>query len=159
MDFLDIEINEKLFIRILIVSIIVVIMYLALTMSSLLIFKSYKLGPNTSTNDEEINTHIDLLEKTGSKKIEISGWAYKEGEAIGKVKCNYVLKNQETGKMYLMRTQMEKNINISEEEHKMAGIHAQCLLFGMPKGMYDIYVLYQNDSSDILAFTLISVEI
>ena len=40
MDFLDIEINEKLFIRILIVSIIVVIMYLALTMSSLLIFKS-----------------------------------------------------------------------------------------------------------------------
>ena len=159
MDFLDIEINEKLFIRILIVSIIVVIMYLALTMSSLLIFKSYKLGPNTSTNDEGINTHIDLLEKTGSKKIEISGWAYKEGESIGKVKCNYVLKNQETGKMYLMRTKMEKNININEEEHKMAGIHAQCLLFGMPKGMYDIYVLYQNDSEDILAFTLISVEI
>lgn len=158
MDFLDIEINEKLFIRILIVSIIAVIIYLALTMSSLLIFKSYKLGPNTSTNDEEINTHIDLLEPS-NKKIEISGWAYKEGEAIGKVKCNYVLKNQETGKMYLMRTQMEENINIKEEEHKMAGLHAQCLLFGMPKGMYDIYVLYQNDSEDILSFTLISVEL
>lgn len=155
MDFLDIEINEKIFIRILIVSIIAVIIFLALTMSSLLIFKSYKLGPNTSTNDENINTHIDLLE-ISNKKIEIAGWAYKEGEAIGKVKCNYVLKNQETGKMYLMRTQMEENINIEEEEHKMAGLHAQCLLFGIPKGTYDIYVLYQNDSEDILAFTLIS---
>lgn len=158
MDFLDIEINEKLFIKILIVSIVAVTLFLALTMSSLLIFKSYKLGPNTSTNDEGINTHIDLLE-TSNKKIEISGWAYKEGEAIEKVNCNYVLKNQETGKMYLMKTKMEENINIEEEEHKMAGLHAQCLLFGIPKGMYDIYVLYQNDSEDILSFTLISVEI
>lgn len=158
MNFLDIEINEKLFIKILIVSIIVVIIFLAFTMSSLLVFKSYKLGPNTSVNDENINTHIDLLEHN-NKKIEIAGWAYKEGEAIGKVKSNYVLKNQETGKMYLMRTQMEENINIQEEEHKMAGLHAQCLLFGIPKGMYDIYVLYQNDDENILAFTLISVEL
>ncbi len=158
MEFLDIEINQKIFVRILIVSIIAVIIFLALTMSSLLVFKSYEIGPNTSMDDDLINTHIDLLE-TDSKKIEISGWAYKEGEPIGTVNCNYVLKNQETGKMYLMRTQMEENINIVEEEHKMAGIHAQCLLFGMPKGMYDIYVLYQNDSEDILSFTLISVEI
>ena len=158
MDFLDIEINEKLFIKILIVCIVLVIVYLAFTMSSLLIFKSYTLGPSTSVNDEGINTHIDLLEHD-DKKIEISGWAYKEDAPIGKVNCNYVLKHQETGKMYLMRTQMEENINIQEEEHKMAGIHAQCLLFGMPKGMYDIYVLYQNDSKDILSFTLISVEL
>lgn len=162
MEFLNIEINEKLFIKILAVSIIMVIVYLAFTMSSLLIFKSYTLGPNTSVNDENINTHIDLLEpspKKNPKKLEISGWAYKEGEAIGTVNSNYVLKNQETGKMYLMRTQMEENINIKEEEHKMAGLHAQCLLFGIPKGMYDIYVLYQNDGEDILAFTLISVEL
>lgn len=162
MEFLNIEINEKLFIKILAVCIIIVIVYLAFTMSSLLIFKSYTLGPNTSVNDEKINTHIDLLEtspKNNPKKIEISGWAYKEGEAIGTVKSNYVLKNQETGKMYLMRTQMEENINIQEEEHKIAGLHAQCLLFGIPKGMYDIYVLYQNDGEDILAFTLISVEL
>lgn len=159
MDFLNIEINEKIFVRILIVSIVVVIMFLALTMSSLLVFKSYELGPNTSIDNHElINTHIDLLEPS-SKKIEIAGWAYKEGEPIGTVNCNYVLKNQETGKMYLMRTQMEENINITEEEHKLAGIHAQCLTFGIPKGMYDIYVLYQNDSEDILSFTLISTEI
>ena len=111
MDFLDIEINEKLFTKILIWSIIFIIIYLAFTMSSLLIFKSYTLGPNTSVNDEGINTHIDILEHD-SKKIEIAGWAYSEDEPIGIVNCNYVLKNQETGKMYLMRTQMEENINI-----------------------------------------------
>lgn len=159
MDFLNIEINEQLLKKVIIAAIILLIIYLAFTMSSLLVFKSYTLGPNTSVNGEEINTHIDLLESEG-KKVEISGWAYKEGEEIGRVKCNYVLKNQETGKMYLMRTKMEENINLlDDEEHKMAGLHAQCLKFGVPKGWYDIYVLYQNDGEDILAFTLISVEL
>ena len=160
MEFLDIEINKKIFIRILAISIIAIIIFLALIMSSLLIFKSYKIGPNTIVVEEEgvINTHIDLLEISG-KKIEISGWAYKDDQPIGKVNCNYVLKNKETGKMYLMRTKMEENINIPGEDHKRAGLHAQCLTFGIPKGMYDIYVLYQNDGEDILAFTLISREI
>ena len=158
MDFLDFEIDKKSFIKLLIIFGILIIAFLALKMSSLLIFTSYKLGPNTSVNDEFINTHIDILEKDG-KKLEIAGWAFKEGEAIGVVNCNYVIKNQETGKMYLMRTQMEDNINIVEEEHKKAGIHAQCLVFGIPKGWYDIYVLYRNDGEDILANTDISVEI
>lgn len=159
MDFLDIEITESLVKKIIVASIIVLVVYLAITMSSLLVFKSYTLGVDTSVNGEDINTHIDLLESEG-KKIEISGWAYKEGKEIGTVNCNYVLKNQETGKMYLMRTKMEENINLLEdEEHKMAGLHAQCLKLGLPKGWYDIYVLYQNDGEDILAFTLISVEV
>lgn len=158
MEFLDIEINEKKYIKILIISIILVIVYLAFTMSSLLIFKSYTLGPNTSVNDEEINTHIDILEKSG-KKIEIAGWAYKEGDEITTVNSNYVLKHQESGKMYLMRTQMEENTNLKDEKIKLAGIHAQCLLIGIPKGRYDIYVLYQNGEEDILANTLIYVDL
>lgn len=158
MEFLNIEITEKLYIKILIILIALVVVYLGLTMSSLLIFKSYTLGPNTSVNDEGINMHIDKLEYKG-KKIEIAGWAYKEGEPITSVKSNYVLKHQETGKMYLMRTQMEENINLVDEDIKMAGIHAQCLLIGLPKGKYDICVLYQNGEEDILANTLINVEI
>ena len=101
MNFLDIEINEKLFIKILICLVAIVIVFLAITMSSLLVFKSYTLGPNTTVVDEEgvINTHIDLFETDG-KKIEIAGWAYKEGlKEMGTVNANYVLKNQETGKI------------------------------------------------------------
>jgi hypothetical protein len=158
MEFLNIEIDAKKYIKILLFFIVLVIIYFALTMSSFLIFKSYTLGPNTSVNDQDINTHIDVLEHNG-KKIEIAGWAYKEDEPITTVKANYVLKNEETDKMYLMRTQMEENININEEDHKLAGIHAQCLLFGIPKGRYDIYVLYQNGDEDILANTLIYVDL
>lgn len=158
MDFLDIEITEKRYIKILIVLIILVIIYLALTMSSLLIFKSYSLGPNTSVNDELINMHIDMLDAKG-KKIEIAGWAYKEGDKITTVNANYVLKHQETGKMYLMRTKMEENINLEDPDVKLAGLHAQCLLFGIPSGRYDICVLYQNAEEDILANTGIYVDL
>ena len=55
MEFLNIEITEKLYIKILIISIALIIVYLGLTMSSLLIFKSYTLGPNTSVNDDVIS--------------------------------------------------------------------------------------------------------
>lgn len=158
MDFINLEINEKTYIQLIIAFAVVLVVFIALTMSSLLIFTPYKLGPNTSVNDEGINTHFDILESDG-KKLELAGWAYKEGEAVGVVNSNYVIKNQETGKMYLMRSKMEENGNIKEIEHKLGGIHAQCLVFGIPKGWYDIYVLYRNDSEDILANTLISVEI
>ena len=158
MNFLDIEITQNLYIKIFVVLLISIVIYLAFTMSSLLIFKSYTLGANTSVNDDEINTHIDILEKSG-KKIEIAGWAYKEGDKITNVKSNYVLKNQETGKMYLMRTKMEENINLSDPNLKLAGIHAQCLLIGLPSGRYDICVLYQNAEEDILANTSIYVDL
>lgn len=158
MEFLDIEITKKRYQIILIVSLIIVVIYLALTMSSLLVFKSYKLGSNTTVSNEDMNMHIDVLE-TDAKKIEIAGWAYKEKEPLNSINSRYVLKNQETGKMYLMRTKMEENINIEDPEYKKSGMHAQCLLLGMPKGIYDIYVLYQNNDEDLLAFTLISTEI
>ena len=160
MEFLNIEINEKFFIKILVISIALVITYMAFTMSSLLIFKSYTLGPNTSVTSIEpehstefvpegkISAHIDLVE-VDKKKIEIAGWMFVEGQELKTFNSSFVLKNQETGKMYLMRTQMEDNINLVDEEHKPYGIHAQCLLFGIPKGRYDNY------DEDMLVNTLI----
>ena len=127
-------------------------------MSSLLVFKTYTIGAETTVVDENLDTHIDLLE-SDNKKIEISGWAFMRGEPIKKVNSSYILKNKDTGKMYKMRTKMEDNINITEEEHKKAGMHAQALLWWIPKGSYDIYVHYQNDGHDILSYTLISTEI
>lgn len=158
MDFLDLEIDKSTFIKILIGLLICILIYIALTMSSLLVFKSYKLGPNTSIEDNVLNTHFDVLE-ISNKKIELSGWAYKEGETLGKVNSNYILRNKETGKMYLMRTKMVENGNIQDEEYRLAGMHAQCLLLGAPSGWYDILVLYQNAENDILTPTLIEVEI
>lgn len=170
MEFLKLEIDKALYIKILIVSVIVVIVYLALTMSSLLICRSYTLGPNTTVisidpenNVEDVkegsfSAHMDLVEPS-KKTIELSGWAFIEGAKMESINASYVLKNQETEKMYLMRTKMEENINLVQEEHKVAGLHSRSLTLGMPKGIYDIYVLYQNDGEDILAFTLISLEL
>lgn len=170
MEFLNIEINQSRYIKILLVILVLVVVYLALTMSSLLVFSSYTLGANTTVislkpennvedvADGEFSAHIDMAEHD-NKTIEISGWAFIQGQDLKTVKSSYVLKNQATEKMYLMRTQMEENINLTEEAHKKAGLHARCFLIGIPKGTYDIYVLYQNNDEDILAFTLISVDI
>lgn len=158
MEFLNIEIDEAMFKKLIISSFILIFVYMAFTMSSFLIFKSYTLGPNTSVNDEEIRTHIDSLD-VEKKKIEITGWAYKEGDRIGKINSSFVIKNQETGKMYLMRTKAYNNHNLNGTGYEEAGIHAQCLLIGLPKGKYQIFVLYRNNDQDILADTLIPFEI
>ena len=158
MKFLDIEIDEKLFKKLIVVGIVFIIAYMAFTMSSLLIFKSYEIGSNTSTKDEQIRTHMDILEVSG-KKLELAGWAYKEGEKIEKVNSSYIIKHLESGKMYRMRTQMEKNPNVKDIGYELAGIHAQCLLLGIPKGKYQILVLYRNNNEDILADTLINFEV
>ncbi len=158
MKFLDIEINEMIYKRLILAIIILIIVYMAFTMSTLLVFKTYTLGPSTSENDETIRTHIDSL-IVDNKKIEITGWAYKEGQTVEMVNSNFILKNQDTGKMYLMKTVMEKNASLAEIGCGNAGLHAQCLRLGLPKGKYQIFVLYRNDGEDILADTLIPFEI
>ena len=159
MNFLDIEINGTLLKKIIIASLILICVYMALTMSSLLIFKTYTLGQNNSVDDNnKVKTHIDLL-AVEDKKIEITGWAYKEGEKIETVNSNFVLKNQDTGKMYLMRTVMEENDFVEEMGYSHCGLHAQCLKLGLPKGRYQIFVLYKNNDEDILSDTLIPFEI
>lgn len=158
MNFLDIEIDEKMFKNLIIIAIIIIIVYMAFVMSSLLIFKTFKLSESTSLNSENIITHIDVLEYKG-KKIEISGYAYKDGEEIKTVNSNFIIKHKDSGKMYRMRTQMEKNKNVEDIGQECSGIHAQCLKLGIPKGEYDILVLYRNNDEDILADTLISFKI
>ena len=158
MKFLDIEIDEILFKKLIIIGITFIIVYMAFTMGSLLLFKNYTLGPTTSTNDEEIRTHIDILEPS-SKKLEIAGYAYKEGEEIQTVNSNFVIKHQESGKMYLMNSKMYENTNVEDEKYIFGGLHAQCLTLGIPKGQYQILVLYRNNNEDILADTLITFEL
>ena len=158
MEFLDFEINEKNLRNIAIAIGVIIIIYMAFTMNSLVVLKSYSLGATTSVNDEEIRTHIDSLD-VSSKKIEITGYAYKDGEKIESVNSYFVLKNQDNDKMYLMKTAMIKKSELKEIGCENAGLHAQCMVFGLPKGKYQIMVLYRNNNEDILADTLIPFEI
>ncbi len=151
---LDIEVNQKNYIKILAICILIVLIILVFCYVSLLTYKTYILEEKTIVADifeQNMNTHIDILEKHG-KKVEIAGWAYKENETIRTINSNYVLKNQETGDMYILRTRNEDNINVPEE-YKMSGIHSRFLLGNMPSGRYDIYVLYKNNNNNILAKT------
>lgn len=151
---LDIEVNQKNYIKILGICILIVFIILVFCYFSLLTYKTYTLEEETIVADifeQDMNTHIDVLEKHG-KKVEIAGWAYKENETIRSIDSNYVLKNQETGEMYILRTKNEDNINVPEE-YEMSGIHSRFLLGNMPSGRYDIYVLYKNNNNNILSKT------
>ena len=160
MEFLDIEINQKRIIKLIIIFSIIVFLYIVFTLISLLIFEPYKMNENTKLElkNDVVITHIDLLVHD-SKKVEITGWAYKEGQKIKKAKTSFVLKNKETEKMYLMKTRMEENDELKDIGCEYGGLHAQCLLLGLKKGTYDIYVLYENDNESILSFSLISFDI
>lgn len=162
MSLLDLEMNQKNYIKILVFCIIVVCIILVLYYVSLLTYKTFTLEEGTvvaNIGEQDMNVHIDILEhQKGDLAIEIAGWAYKENEKIKNINSNYVLKNTENGQMYLLRTRYEENINVPEE-YKISGLHARAIVLGMPEGRYEIYVLYKNNKNDVLANTGIHVDI
>lgn len=162
MSLLDLEVNQKNYIKVLVFCILVVFVILALYYVSLLTYKTYTLEEGTTVaniGEQEMNVHIDILEhQKGDVAIEIAGWAYKENETIKTINSSYVLKNAETGEMYLLRTRYEENINVPEE-YKISGLHARAIVLGMPEGRYEIYVLYKNNKNNVLADTGIHVDI
>lgn len=162
MSLLDLEVNQKNYIKILVFCIIVVCAILVAYYISLLTYKTYTLEEGTAVaniGEQDMNVHIDILEhQKGDIAIEIAGWAYKENEKIKNINSSYVLKNAETGEMYLLRTRYEDNINVPEE-YKKAGLHARAIVIGIPEGRYDIHVLYKNNKHNVLANTGIHVDI
>lgn len=160
MKLLDLEVNQKNYIKILVFCIVIVLVILAIYYISLLTYKPFTLEEGTSIadiNEQNMNVHIDILERQG-KKVEIAGWAYKENEKIKTINSNYVLKNQETGKMYILRTRYEENINVPEE-YKISGLHSRFVLGNLSNGRYDIYVLYKNNDNNILAKTGVYLDV
>ena len=65
MEFLNLEIDKATFIKILVCFLVLIVIYMMLTMSSLLIFKSYTLGANTEVVEDKA-----LVFKKGNVKIE-----------------------------------------------------------------------------------------
>ena len=160
MKLLDLEVNKKSYVGILCACIVVVILILTVYYVSLLTIKPFTLEEETIVADikeQDMNVHIDVLEKQG-KKVEIAGWAYKENEKIKTINSCYVLKNQETDEMYILRTRHEDNINVPEE-YKISGLHSRFILGNLASGRYDIYVLYKNNNNNILAKTGIYLDV
>ncbi len=160
MNLLNLEVSKKGYIKILCFCILLVIIILIGYYFSLLTYKSYNQEEDTivaDINEQDMNVHIDILEIQG-KKIEIAGWAYKENEKIKTINSNYVLKNQETGKMYILRTRYEENINVPEE-YKISGLHTRFILGNLASGRYDIYVLYKNNNNNVLAKTGVYLDV
>lgn len=161
MNFLDLEINQKNYIKILIISILFVILVIGINFTILLFPKKYTVENTTKVasfeEEKDLVVHIDILAPQ-DKKIEIVGYAYLTDDEVFTVDCSYVLKNKSTGKMYLLKTIHEKNINVPEV-YPYAGMHTRFLTLGIEKGNYDICVLYRNNENDILKSTGINVEI
>lgn len=160
MKLLELEVNQKNYIKTLCVCVILVAIILVLYYVSLLTYKPYELEAETVIADigeENMSVHIDSMDYQNGK-AEIVGWAYKENENIKTINCSYVLKNEENGKMYILRTRHEENLNVPEE-YSISGIHTRFIAKNMQKGRYDVYVLYKNNNNNILAKTGIYLDI
>lgn len=161
MKLLELEINQKNYIKILCVCIAFVIILLAIYYFSLLTYNNYELEEETTIADigeQNMSVHIDSMNYANDKG-EIVGFAYKEGEKVKTINCSYVLKKEESGKMYILRTRYEENLNVPEEYSDNSGIHTRFISKGMEKGRYDVYVLYKNNQNNILAKTGIYLDI
>lgn len=162
-DFLDLEINEKIYKRIIIVGIILILGYLIITFSCFAFPKVYKVDSKTISDDEnKVKTGISEIYR-GNLKLRLSGFAYKEGENIKSFNSYYILKNTENGKMYKITAEM-KDIpelnNIDENmQYSKGGMVSESFIIGIKKGIYDLYILYQNNDNNLLVNTGLQVNI
>ena len=107
-DKLDIEIDEKNFKRLLVIGIVIIIAYLIVMFLSFAIPRVYIMDKNVVEDTEgTVKTGINILHR-GSMRLELFGWAYKEGQSIERFESYFILKSQENGRMYILNTQMQE---------------------------------------------------
>ena len=161
MEFLSLEINQKNYIKILILSMVIVLAILGIYYITLLFPKNFVLEEATKVvafeDEQDLIVHIDSLSPQG-KKVEIFGYAYRVDESVDTVDCSYVLRNSENGKMYLLKTIHEKSVNVPEV-YPYAGMHTRFMTLGIENGNYEICVLYKNNENNVLKDTGIRVDL
>ena len=166
MKFLELEINKENYIKILCLCIFLVILILIAYYMNLMIPKKFVLDESTKIasfeEEENLIVHIDILAPLElapkDNKVEIAGYAYLKDDEVFTVDCSYVLKNKDSGEMYLLKTRHEKNVNVPEV-YPYAGMHTRFMIYGIKNGNYEICVLYRNNKNDILKSTGINIEI
>lgn len=161
-DKLNIEIDEKIFKKILITGIVVVICYLAITFLSFSIPRIYKIDKNTVIDEGTVKTGITNLYR-GSIRLEISGWAYKNEQSIESFESYFVLKNKKSEKMYILNTAMEQVPELQYIDNTYyclnCGLHSHSIILGLQNGNYDLYILYKNNQENLLVNTGVIVNI
>ena len=160
---LDIEISEKLYKNLLIFLIIIILVYIAVTFFSFAIPQKYKMEKNiVMDNDGIIKNGINMLKK-GKNRLTLSGWAYKTGQDVKIFNSHFIIKNKQTDKMYILKTTMNiiDQLNNVDEIYDCSkcGLDSQILIFGLKKGAYELYILYENDNENLLVNTGINFEI
>lgn len=160
---LDIEIDEKIFKRLLIVGIVIIISYLGIMFLSFAIPRVYIMDKNTVEDTEGVvENGINILHR-GSMRLELSGWAYKKGQSVESFESYFILKSQENGRMYILNAQMEQvpELHFIDSKYNClnCGMHSQSIVLGLKNGDYDLYILYKNDNENLLVNTDVVVEI
>ena len=162
MSFLDFEINEKTFKGVIIVFLFLIFLF------TLIVLIQYGVLKPINIKSEDIVADENLLEKgvvyeLGNKMVKVSGFAYKKGQKIEYFDSSFVLRNNDTGKMYKMRTDMEKKPDFmtidGQYDCSNAGMRAQSFLLGLNKGTYSICILYNNDGENIFTDTGVEFEV
>lgn len=163
MDKLDIEIEGKIYKRLFIIGIVAVICYVAITVLSFAIPRVYILDKNTVVDTEgSVKNGINTLYR-GSLRLEIAGWAYKQGQDIKTFDSCFLLKNKGTERMYMLKTgkQYMTDLHVVEGGYNAlnSGLYSQSIVLGLKDGEYELLILYKNDGENLLVDTGVTVEI
>lgn len=140
----------------------IIIVYLLATFVSFAIPVNYKMDENIVLDNEKMvkNGIINLYR--GSLRLEIEGWAYKEGQAVNTFNNSFVLKNREDNKMFILKTgkQMVQELQfVDGYECLNCGMVSNSIVLGFKKGAYDLYILYKNNFENLLVDTGVEVDI
>lgn len=158
----EIEINEKIFKKIMIFFIVLIFLFAGILLIQYSVLRPYHFGNGTRT-DEGGEIVKGVVVGQGNRMIEITGYAYKTGQKIERFNSDFVLKNIESGKMYKLQTTMEKNHNLMEVDGlydcSNSGMKAKAFTMGLKSGIYEICIVYNNDGEDIFSQTGVMVEI
>ena len=150
MSFFD-EVNEKMVKKYLIGITLFIVIIIMISGCELLLPKRFKIDKEVTENEEYVVNIEDL--NSSRLKLSISGYAFKGSDAIERYNSYYILKNAETGKMYKLKTKMEKRAQFKDTGVEYCGMHSQAILLFMNKGTYDVYVWYDNNDENVLLKT------
>ena len=151
MDFLDKEIDKNLCIKYLLTISVFILVLIILSAIEMLIPKRFNKDIKISDSDEYV---VNIENLNNSKiKLSISGYAFKGPDAIERYNSYYILKNEQTGKMYKLKTKMEQRGNFKGTGVEFSGMHSQAITLFMKKGKYNLYIWYDNNDENVLLKT------